>query len=88
MLCENSYFFSRSVEENSCTGQWKKKAAACGLLVPKHSFAATTRDKALHKPWMPTLRAASEREKLQIPRPRSGDRVGGCFALKSAVLDW
>jgi hypothetical protein len=48
----------------------EKKAAACGLLVPKHSFAATTRDKALHKPWMPTLRAAAEREKLQIPRPR------------------
>jgi len=69
MLCENSYFSSRSVEDHSCPGQWQKPAA-CGLLVPKHSFTAMTRDKAVHKPWMPTLRAAAEREKLQIPRPR------------------
>jgi hypothetical protein len=60
-----------------------KKREVCGLLVPKHSYATMTRYKTLHKPWMPTLRAAAEREKLQIPRPRSvtGGRRVPCFEI-------
>jgi len=45
-----------------------------------------TRDKALHKPWMPTLRAAAEREKRQIPRPHSGDRGRRVLFLEISCL--